>query len=78
LDPVKINGSIKFKEIASNHFLNISVAKAIDDYCYVWGESKNEEFLRQQMTEIKSIDEIFALFPKLKITPKPIYLSTTG
>jgi RCC1 and BTB domain-containing protein len=77
LNPVKINGSIKFKEIASNHFLNISVAKAVDDYCYVWGQSKNDEFLRPQKTKIKSIDEIFALFPKLKITPKPIHLSST-
>jgi RCC1 and BTB domain-containing protein len=75
--PVKINGSQKFKEIASNHFLNISVAKSIDDYCYVWGECENQSFLTPNKTEINSIDEIFAKYPKIKITPKPIHLTSS-
>jgi RCC1 and BTB domain-containing protein len=72
--PAKINGLKKFKEIATNHLLNISVAKAVDDYCYVWGESQNEDFFTPNETEIKSIDEILAKYSKIKITPKPIRL----
>jgi alpha-tubulin suppressor-like RCC1 family protein len=41
LIPVKINESQKFKEIFSNHWLNISVAKAVDHFCYVWGQCEN-------------------------------------
>jgi len=77
LNPVKINGSIKFKEIASNLWLNISVAKAFDDYCYVWGLCEDQSFPTPNKTEVKSIDEIFSLFSKIKITPKPIHLSLT-
>jgi RCC1 and BTB domain-containing protein len=76
-NPVKITVSQKFNEIISSHLTNISVAKAVDGYCYVWGECKNESFSTPQKTEIKSIDEIFAKYSKIKITPKPIYLSLT-
>jgi alpha-tubulin suppressor-like RCC1 family protein len=77
LNLAKINGSIKFKEIASNLWLNISVAKAFNDYCYVWGLCEDQSFPTPNKTEVKSIDEIFSLFSKIKITPKPIHLSLT-
>jgi RCC1 and BTB domain-containing protein len=73
LVPVKINGSQKFKEIASNDMLNISIAKAVDDYCYVWGETENVRFSTPQKTDFKSIHEIFLKYSKIKITPKPIH-----
>jgi RCC1 and BTB domain-containing protein len=74
--PVKINGSQKFKEIKSFYLLNISVAKAVDNYCYVWGECENGCVLTPKKTEIKSIEEIFAKYSIIKITPKPIYLNS--
>jgi RCC1 and BTB domain-containing protein len=77
LNPVKINGSQKFKEIAAISWPNISVSKGVDDYCYVWGQCENESFLTPNKTKIKSIDEIFALFSTTKISPKPIYLYLT-
>jgi RCC1 and BTB domain-containing protein len=79
LNPVKITVSQKFNEIISSqlHNTNISVAKADNDYCYVWGQCENETFSIPHKTEIKSSHEIFAKYSKIKITPKPIYLSLT-
>jgi RCC1 and BTB domain-containing protein len=76
LSPLRIIVENKFKEIVCNHLLNISVAKAENDLCYVWGECENELISIPQKTEIKSIYEIFSKYPKIKITPKPIYLSS--
>ncbi len=72
--PVKIFGSQRFKEIASHHSTNISVAKADNDFCYVWGECENQSFSTPQKTDIKSIHEIFAKYSKNKITYTPIHL----
>jgi RCC1 and BTB domain-containing protein len=76
LKPVKITGSRKFNEILCNPLLNISVAKADNDYCYVWGECENETFSTLHKTEIKSIEEIIVKYSKIKITPKPFHLSS--
>ncbi len=78
LKPVKITGSRKFNEILCNPLLNISVAKADNDYCYVWGECENETFSTPQKTEIKSIHEIFAKYSKRKITYRKIDFHTTS
>jgi RCC1 and BTB domain-containing protein len=72
LNPVKIIISQKFNEIISSQLTHISVAKADNDYCYVWGLCENETFSTPQKTEIKSILEMFAKYSKIKITPKPI------
>ncbi len=55
---------------------DISVEKAENDYCYVWGQCENETFSTPQRTEIKSINEIFAKHSKIKITSKPFHLSS--
>jgi hypothetical protein len=77
LSPSKINGPQKFEEISCNLLLNISVAKADNDYCYVWGECENESFSTPQKTEMKSFNEVFAKYSKIKITREPIHLSST-
>jgi RCC1 and BTB domain-containing protein len=79
LNPVKITVSQKFNEIISSHLVgtNISVAKAQNGYCYVWGQCENESFSIPKKTEIKSTHEIFSKYSKIKITPKPIYLYST-
>jgi alpha-tubulin suppressor-like RCC1 family protein len=74
LNPMRINGSRKFKEIISNFLTHISVAKADNNYCYVWGECENKLILTPKKTDIKSIHEIFAKYTKCKITPKAIHL----
>ncbi len=56
---------------------DISVEKAENDYCYVWGQCENETFSTPHKTEIKSTHEIFSKYSKIKITPKPIYLYST-
>jgi hypothetical protein len=72
LNPVKIIVSQKFKEIISSHLTHISVVKADNDYCYVWGECENETFSTPQKTEIKTIIEIFVKYSIIKITTKLI------
>jgi hypothetical protein len=39
---MKVNGSQKFKDILCHDLLKMSVAKADNDYCYVWGECQNK------------------------------------
>jgi hypothetical protein len=53
------------------------VAKAKNDFCYVWSECEKDSILTPIQTYIKSIDEIFAKNDKLKITHKPIHLPST-
>jgi hypothetical protein len=53
---------------------NISVAKASNDYCYVWGECEKESFSTPNKTEIKSIHEVFTKYAKGKVTYKPMKL----
>jgi alpha-tubulin suppressor-like RCC1 family protein len=70
--PVKIVESPNLKEIASNHLLNISVAKADNDYCYVmlccviiivmFGVSVKKECVKPSITAIKAIEEIFPIY----------------
>ncbi len=75
--PIKINGSQKFKEIACHNMKNISVAKASNDYCYVWGECEKESFSTPNKTEIKSIHKVFTKYAKGKVTHKPMRLFTS-
>jgi RCC1 and BTB domain-containing protein len=77
LNPVKVTVSQKFNEIISSQLTQISVAKADNDYCYVWGQCENETFSTPHKTEIKSTHEIFSKYSKIKITPKPIYMPLT-
>ncbi len=66
LIPVKVNGKQKFKEISSHNWLNISIAKAVNDYRYVWGECERQSFLTPHKTDIKWIDEFSQNNPKQK------------
>jgi RCC1 and BTB domain-containing protein len=76
-NPIKINGFQKFKEIACHNMKNISVAKSIYDYCYVWGECEKKSFSTPNRTEIKSIHEVFTKYAKGKVTYKPMKLFST-
>jgi RCC1 and BTB domain-containing protein len=76
-NPIKINDSQKFKEIACHNMKNISVAKANNDYCYVWGECEKESFSKPNKTEIKSIHEVFTKYAKGKVTYKPMKMFST-
>jgi alpha-tubulin suppressor-like RCC1 family protein len=78
LSPTKINSPQKFEDISCNHLLNISVAKADNDYCYVWGECEKKSFSTPQKTKMKSFNEVFAKYSKIKITREPIHLPSTN
>jgi RCC1 and BTB domain-containing protein len=77
LNPVKIMGSQKFKEVVCYPSSYISVAKGVDDYFYVWGECENESFSTPNKTGFKSIHELLAKYSKIKIIPVPIRLSVS-
>jgi RCC1 and BTB domain-containing protein len=75
MTPLKINQNLKFKEIACYHSAYISVAKGIDDYCYVWGHCQNGSFSLPNKTERKSLEEIFAKYSVIKVTFKAVHLN---
>ncbi len=60
--------------VFSHHLLNICVAKAEDDYHYVWGECENDPFSTLRKTELKSLNNVFAKYSKIKIIYKSIIL----
>ncbi len=66
-------GTNKFEDIASPFSNNLSVAKSKDGFCYLWGESESKILLTQNKTDIKSMNEVFAKFAKIKITYQPFY-----
>jgi RCC1 and BTB domain-containing protein len=74
--PLKINERIKFKDIACYHSTHISVAKADNNHCYVWGQCESEAFFKPIETKLKSMHEIFSKYAKIKITYRPLHLNS--
>jgi RCC1 and BTB domain-containing protein len=76
--PLKIQVTLKFKEISSHFSCNISIAKSINEYCFVWGKckDKNESFPAE--TTIKSIHEIYAEYSNHKLTYEAIHLDNSN
>jgi hypothetical protein len=76
LIPTKLNNLPKFTEISSHCFTNISIAKSVNNNCYVWGECEDSIIETPKQTQITSIDKAIVVFAKQKITFKPIFLFT--
>jgi alpha-tubulin suppressor-like RCC1 family protein len=70
-EPVKIESSVKFNDIAASIFNNISVAVS-DLSCYVWGQCGDIRITVPSETTVKSVHEIFAKYAAKKFTHKPI------
>jgi serine/threonine protein kinase len=72
--PTKIYSYFRFTSIASHWMTSISIAKSDNDLCFVWGQTENKVIITPKKTGIKSMDDLFAIYSKEKITYKPIVL----
>jgi hypothetical protein len=57
--PIKLNHDKKFIDIASHWSENISIALSLDNFYYIWGDSKEKNILTPIVTNHKSIYEIY-------------------
>jgi RCC1 and BTB domain-containing protein len=75
--PIKVSplGSNKFVDIASECKSNISIAKSIDGFCYVWGESNGRKVYNPERTQFKSVFDAFVSNSKRKVTHKSMPLN---
>jgi RCC1 and BTB domain-containing protein len=72
--PLKVNTSVKYKEIASYLDNNFSLAMSENGFCYVWGRCEKASFIEPEQTSFKTIHEAFAKYASVKTTYKPIWL----
>ena len=75
LIPIKLQNLPKFTEISSHCLTHISLAKAVNNNCYVWGECKDSVINTPKETQIQSIDKAFFEYSKNNNTFKPVFLS---
>jgi len=61
--PIKVNKSIKFKDIATYSYFKFSCALSTNDVYYVFGYISDEEIIEEpKETEFKSFNEIFIFY----------------
>jgi alpha-tubulin suppressor-like RCC1 family protein len=66
--PIIINSEMRFKEIASNPFSDLSIGLSETHKCYVWVECDIGVITTPKETQFKSINETFAVYSKMKTT----------